>query len=104
MLLQLAGVKLQLPICVLELVLEVGAGTDVDDRGDHERTVPPARRREADLDPELRAVTASSCQLQTIGHRTGRRVEAILGPVRGVSVAEARRHEAFDRFSEQLLG
>jgi len=87
-----------------QLFLEVGAGTDIDDRGDHERTVPPARWREADLDPELRAVTASSRQSQPTGHRPGRRVEPILGPVRGVSVAEARRHEAFDRFSEQLLG
>jgi hypothetical protein len=83
-LLQLVSVTAQLRVGLLELLLEVGAGRDVDDRGDDERTAPRSHRRQADLDGELDAVAPASQQVQPTADRAWGRVNAIPGNVRRV--------------------
>jgi hypothetical protein len=101
---QLVSVPLELLPGLFELVVEVRAGGDVDDRGDHERATRSLHRRQADLNRELRSIAPASGELRPAAHRTGGRLNAIPRPVGSVSVGEARRHEALDRFSTELVG
>jgi hypothetical protein len=103
-LLQFVGVPLELLIGALKRLLEVCPGSDVDDRGENERTTSRSHRRQADLRRELRAIAPASGQLQPAAHRTRAGMEAILGPPRGVLLGEARRNETLDRRSTELLG
>ena len=102
-LLQFVGVALELRMGLLELPLEACAGRDVDDGGEHQRTARRLHRSQTDLHREVRAIAAASGQFQPAAHRTGGRVKAIPGSVRGVSLGHARWHETLDRLSKELL-
>ena len=103
-LLQLLGMVLELRMRLLKLLLEVGAGGDVDDRGEDERTPPGAQRREADLHGELAAVAAARGQLQPAadGARSG--VTAIGGARGDVALYSNARAQDPRSAAPELLG
>ncbi len=76
---------------------------DVADGAGHQDALVGRQRAEADLDGELRPVLAQPVEVQALSHRPRMRVGEVVVAVRGVRVAQVRRHEDVDLAADQLF-